>query len=395
MRRVTVEFMGWVLAAALVMTSTASARKDNEDPNFYFGDWYRIALDGDGKYLLGDGHGYAGGTWYYYPQPERAGRWRQWFYNEPYDPNRQGQLDYAVYITPVDPKRSTYALVRFNWSTPEWSGLGKRRPPLPCDVPEADLESRYMRSELLHFVENWMIETIEPVKSYKVMEYNPEWVSIDIEARNAYIYRGAHRSCLPKDPEMGACYNADTNDCYTCYAEQCRAPYMWLGPGSACSDYLTPRPFAVPVYRFWSPTRSSHLFTTAEREKDELVNECADEWTFEGMAYCVLLDDSDPASVPVHQFWSPQSGVCFYTIDEAEKDTLLTSYGDVWWYDGPAFYAYSPARHPADTSPVYRFWSDGLGCHFYTISEAEKDKLINDYAGVWTYEGIAWYAYVP
>ena len=40
--------------------------------------------------------------------------------------------------------------------------------------------------------------------------------------------------------------------------------------------------------------------------------------------------------------------------------------------------AHDPGRRgrDPDLSPVYRFWSDKLGNHFYTINEAEKDKLI-------------------
>ena len=48
-----------------------------------------------------------------------------------------------------------------------------------------------------------------------------------------------------------------------------------------------------------------------------------------------------------------------------------------------------------DLSPVYRFWSAGLATHFYTISETEKEKLITQFADVWQYEGVAFYAYAP
>ena len=43
--------------------------------------------------------------------------------------------------------------------------------------------------------------------------------------------------------------------------------------------------------------------------------------------------------------------------------------------------------------PVYRFWSEQLGHHFYTIDEAEKNVLIENYSQVWEFEGIVWYAY--
>ena len=58
-----------------------------------------------------------------------------------------------------------------------------------------------------------------------------------------------------------------------------------------------------------------------------------------------------------------------------------------------AFYAYPEGQQPAGTIPVYRFWSNTLGGHFYTIDEAEKDRLTKESPQVWSYEGVAWYAY--
>jgi len=43
--------------------------------------------------------------------------------------------------------------------------------------------------------------------------------------------------------------------------------------------------------------------------------------------------------------------------------------------------------------PVYRFYNKNTGTHFYTISEAEKQSLIANYSYVWTYEGVGFYVY--
>jgi hypothetical protein len=85
----------------------------------------------------------------------------------------------------------------------------------------------------------------------------------------------------------------------------------------------------------------------------------------------------------------------FYTISQAEKDSVIATYPPtVWSYEGPAFYAYPKGSQPAGTSPVYRFWSPLNGAHFYSISQAEKNSIIANYPpSVWTYEDIAWYAY--
>jgi hypothetical protein len=101
----------------------------------------------------------------------------------------------------------------------------------------------------------------------------------------------------------------------------------------------------------------------------------------------------DPELAPVYRFWSDKLGGHFYTISETEKDKLIRDYRDTWTFEGIAFYAYPPDRAPIGSKPVYRFWSNSTGRHFYSISEREKQKLVDEYARLWTFEGIAWYAF--
>jgi hypothetical protein len=55
-------------------------------------------------------------------------------------------------------------------------------------------------------------------------------------------------------------------------------------------------------------------------------------------------------------------------------------------------YAYPPERQPVGTKPVYRFWSNSMGRHFYTMSETDKSKLEHQ-PKVWAFEGVAWNAF--
>lgn len=151
----------------------------------------------------------------------------------------------------------------------------------------------------------------------------------------------------------------------------------------------------IPVYRFWSSATSRHFYTTNESEKQGLIDNFSHVWVYEGIAYYALPDGNEPGSLPVYRFWSQSSNAHFYTISEAEKDTLIRDYEYVWTFEGPVFYAYPEGAQPAGTAAVYRFWSPATGFHFYTISETEKDMLTRDYPAVWTFEGIAWYAYPP
>ena len=86
-------------------------------------------------------------------------------------------------------------------------------------------------------------------------------------------------------------------------------------------------------------------------------------------------------------------GSHFYTISDDERDNLINNYGFFWSLEGIAFYAYPEGLEPSDAKPVYRFWSPRLGGHFYTISEDEKQTIINQFSYTWTLEGVAWYAY--
>ena len=146
------------------------------------------------------------------------------------------------------------------------------------------------------------------------------------------------------------------------------------------------------VYRFWSEDRGTHFYTISKTERDKLMSQAADVWTYEGVVFYAFAEDVDADTLPVYRFWSDALGVHFYTIVESEKEKLVKKYDDVWAYEGPVFYAYSPDSYPAWSTPVYRFWSPTKKTHFYTVSDDERDQLINEYGDTWTFEGIAWYA---
>jgi hypothetical protein len=170
-----------------------------------------------------------------------------------------------------------------------------------------------------------------------------------------------------------------------------------IGSSTLAVNYVTtgsvaPRP-DVAVYRFWSPVNSAHFYTISEQERDMLIRDYAYVWTYEGVAYHAFSNASASALKPVYRFWSGDLGVHFYTISEQEKAMVISDYAYIWTYEGIAFYAYPPGSQPADALPVYRFWSPVGSRHFYTIGEQEKQMLVNNYAYYWGLEGVAWYAY--
>lgn len=98
-------------------------------------------------------------------------------------------------------------------------------------------------------------------------------------------------------------------------------------------------------------------------------------------------------AAPVYRFWSQVNRSHFYTISQAERDLVIDQYDDsVWKYEGVAYLAYQGQQ--AGTVPVYRFWSERYRGHFYTVSEDEKNQVIANYPDEeWLYEQVAFYVY--
>jgi hypothetical protein len=147
-----------------------------------------------------------------------------------------------------------------------------------------------------------------------------------------------------------------------------------------------------PVYRFWSPAYARHFYTLDEAERGKVLNDYADIWIPEGVAYYAFANDAEADTSPVYRFWSDSLRSHFYTLSQSERDKLINDPVHLWTYEGIAFYAYAGDRSPVGTNPVYRFWSGELGSHFFTASDAEMNKLMSLAPRMWAFEGFAWYA---
>lgn len=148
----------------------------------------------------------------------------------------------------------------------------------------------------------------------------------------------------------------------------------------------------TPVYRFWSSTNLSHFYAADYNEAASVVNTYEDrEWAYEGVGYSAELPNNCSGKQPVHRFWSDFHKSHFYTITEAEKQYVIDAYSDnIWRYEGVVLCA--SISQDVGTVPLYRFWSEQYGNHFFTNNEAEKDHVINAYDdSVWRYEGVAYH----
>ena len=84
---------------------------------------------------------------------------------------------------------------------------------------------------------------------------------------------------------------------------------------------------------------------------------------------------------PVYRLYNPNAGDHHYTMNEAERDNLV-SVG--WKYEGVAW-------RSGGNVPLYRAYNPNAkaGAHHYTVDTLEIDNLAS-YG--WKKEGIAWYA---
>ena len=184
--------------------------------------------------------------------------------------------------------------------------------------------------------------------------------------------------------------------------------YEWVVPGIGVvreEDYDADYPPVVqeltgmsmaPVYRFYNKLNGKHFYTINPTEKANVLAMWPWVFDFEGIKYYTPAEGGKPGTLPVYRLYSAALSTHVYTMSETEKNKLITDprFQPFWTLEGVAFYAWPPGSQLADTKPVYRFWSDTFGSHVYTMSTAERDKLLVTPASwFWTYEGIAWYDY--
>ena len=129
------------------------------------------------------------------------------------------------------------------------------------------------------------------------------------------------------------------------------------------------------VYRFYSRNDRVHFYTISEEEKNVVAaTNPPEQWWCEGVAWQGFKNQNE-GQLPVHRFYSQNYRSHFYTISEEEKQYIINNYSkETWQYEGVAYYAFKEAQ--PGTSPIHRFHSQVSGKHFYTISEEEKNTII-------------------
>lgn len=145
-------------------------------------------------------------------------------------------------------------------------------------------------------------------------------------------------------------------------------------------------PGPVAVYRFWSPKHGSHFFTADVNERNAVAENWPGVWAYEKVAFGAYTEQV-PGTQPVYRFWSEVYKTHFYTISETEKNTILERWPNDWKLEGVAYWAYPASEEASWLHTVERYWSVMHGSHFFTIDAADKQAISQRWSNIWAAEG--------
>jgi subtilisin-like proprotein convertase family protein len=186
---------------------------------------YYLEIDEQGTTLgqAGDGYPYTpSGQFYYYP---RTFWYNMWWPNE-FDPTGWKWVDLVFSLD--FPSGSGYAEVAINYATQAWTAQGFDRPPLPEDVPTADLEQLYIAREFLGlYTQPGLYGTVDPYP----LPYCPSWVSMDIQGYGFVVLGNITHGC---ESIGGACCLGMTCAPGTTQLQCESQGGIWQGAGTDC-----------------------------------------------------------------------------------------------------------------------------------------------------------------
>ncbi|MFH1688375.1 MAG: thrombospondin type 3 repeat-containing protein [bacterium] len=175
---------------------------------------FMIFIDPLGGFQGGSGGGAYGQGWYFYPE---TGWWNIWFYDHPLDYARWKEVQLQYYIDFFDPSQPGFVEIAVNWSTDGWTEPDM--PPLP---PGND-----------QFIGRGIVYAGPVIPGafafpWEIMEYNPEWVSVDVRGYNFQITDGLiTHICAPRDPvsmDLAFVITGDGGTVDTC--DYYKSPYL-------------------------------------------------------------------------------------------------------------------------------------------------------------------------
>jgi hypothetical protein len=135
---------------------------------------------------------YIGTTW-----------WNQWYWDDPLSLDHHKGIDVYFRVRAVDPSEPAGFNYAVNYSTIAWSdlGYGDQLPPIPESMGEPFDEITYIERDIVAgdqiFSDQWAVyDMIEHIH----LDWNPEWVSVDIWGYNFEIQGWIWHVCYDPSP---------------------------------------------------------------------------------------------------------------------------------------------------------------------------------------------------
>ncbi|UCG58451.1 MAG: hypothetical protein JSU70_02880, partial [Phycisphaerales bacterium] len=223
--------LNWVptVIAALILTSVPLEAAE---------DSFCAAIGSVNELLDGSGSGYEGGRW---RLSSDAGWWNQWFVSAPFDPGRKRVMELRLLAQPLQPELPCRLRIAYRWSTHQWWSVGKDRPPLPEDGGE------WLYVKKHEFFEARLAAVDKPIRiehHYEIQDYNPEWVSVELQGENVAITDGTIKhwsvskdrtpySVIQQQDTEACCF--EDGSCADLSLEECKAKRgVSQGVGTKC-----------------------------------------------------------------------------------------------------------------------------------------------------------------
>lgn len=139
--------------------------------------------------------------------------------------------------------------------------------------------------------------------------------------------------------------------------------------------------------RAYNPNADYHFFTTSPFEfANAVAHGYLDEST-NRPGYSVLKE-ARAGAIPIHRMYNLTTGRHYYTINDSERNVLV-SLG--WRYEKDEGFMYT-AQAPG-ASEIFRLYNKNSGVHLYTENAAIKDAILAQFKGIWVQHSSLGFAY--
>jgi fibronectin-binding autotransporter adhesin len=173
-------------------------------------------------------------------------------------------------------------------------------------------------------------------------------------------------------------------------AAPANASYQLFADGSG-GTFVALTPQTIGVFRFFDKNFGTHFYTSDPNE-EQVILKTRPDLVPEGPGgvglQAISTVSNDPNAAPVYRFFDTLHGTHFFTASASERDTVINTRPDLTFEPTSLFFEHTQPQ-PGDT-PVYRFFDNKFGTHFYTDDPTERATILNTRPDL-VAEGIGFY----